>query len=816
MLKNYFKTAIRSLLKRKIFSLINVVGLAIGISASLIVLLIVKYEFSFDTQHKDKNKIYRIVSESGGNGEIYKNPGIPVPLQTAIQNEMSGVEIAVPFILKNYNVKVSAVSASNTPTIKYKDNANIIFANANYFKLIQYKWLAGNANNVLNNAFQTVLTEARAKVYFPNTAMQDIVGKQIVYDDSITSIITGVVKALEGNSDFNFKEFISLSTFDKTGLKENYNWDDWNSANSDVQLFVKLSPNVSTQKMNVNLTSLYIKHKEENATTSTSKLKLQPLSDLHFNSDYDNFNARVANKSTLYGLLIVACILLLLGCINFINLSTAQATDRAKEIGIRKTIGAYKTQLVFQFLTETFLLTLIAGIISVLIAPLILQLFKDFIPAGITSALVFSKSVLTFLLVIIFIISLLAGLYPSFVLTKFKPVLVLKGQTTKGSKTENSLRKILTVSQFAIAQFFIIVTLVLSQQMHFSLSKDLGYKKDAIVFLNLPWNNKDATKKNVLLEKIKTLPNVEMVCLAGNPPSSGSTSTSGLTFTKGTKKIENDVEYKYGDSNYFNLYHLKLLAGRTVLQSDTITEYIINETYSKILGFAKPEDAIGQMLEGGMSKGSIPIVGVMADFHTKSTRVAIKPLLVASCKRFNNYIHFSFAKTSGVISWQSTLQQIGTYWKEVYPQESYEYKFFDESIAAFYKSEMDMTKLLKWTSGLTIFISCLGLLGLVVFMANKRTKEIGVRKILGASSSQIVALLSKEFIALVFLALLIATPVAWYFTSKWLQDFAYRINMPIWVFVVTGLCAIVIAFATVFFQTIKAAIANPIKSLRTE
>jgi putative ABC transport system permease protein len=347
------------------------------------------------------------------------------------------------------------------------------------------------------------------------------------------------------------------------------------------------------------------------------------------------------------------------------------------------------------------------------------------------------------------------------------------------------------------------------------LSKELGYKKDAIAYLNLPWNNKDVTKKNVLLEKIKALPNVEMACLAGNPPCSGSTSTSGLSFTKGTQKMENDVEYKYGDSNYFNLYQLKLLTGRIVLPSDTIAEYVINETYSKILGFTKPEDAIGKMLDGGMSKGSIPIVGVMADFHTKSTRVAIKPLLIASGKKFNT-LHFSFTKTSGAKVWQNTLQQIGTCWKEVYPEESYEYKFFDESIAAFYKSETDMTKLLKWTSGLTIFISCLGLLGLAIFMANKRTKEIGVRKILGASPSQIIAMLSKDFIPLVLLALLIATPVAWYFTSKWLQNFTYRISMPIWVFVITGLCAIAIAFITVGFQTIKAAIANPIKSLRTE
>ena len=817
MIKNYFKIAFRNLWKRKIFSLINIAGLAIGISASLIIYLIVQFDLSFDKQHKDGERIYRVVSESSSNGELYKTAGVPLPMFEAIKNEVSGVEFSVPLIAKNSNVQVSGPVGSGIPLTSYRHDAKLIYTNTNYFKLLNYEWIAGTPATALDKPLQTVLTAERAMVYFPQVKMTDIIGRQLIYDDTVLATVTGIVKIIKGNTDFTFKEFISLATLTSNAEINAVNsWHQWGGVSSAEQLFVKLLPNVSATKMDLLLTDLLVKKRTEENGVNSSKCLLQPLSDLHFNPVYGNFNQRQADRATLYALLIVALFLLLLGCINFINLSTAQATERAKEIGVRKSVGAFKYQLVLQFLTETIILSLLAAIVSVLISPVLLGLFKDFIPPEITPSFIYTKSVFYFLSILIIVISLLAGLYPSFILTKFKPALVLKGQLLSGNggKQNNNFRQLLTISQFAIAQFFIIATLVVAQQVHYSLTKNLGFKTDAIAFISFPWKNVKPDTKFVLLDKIQKLPGIERSCLGSLPPSSNGKGSSSLSFMQGKNKIEIDVEHKAGDSNYFSLYHLKLLAGRVSRPSEKIKEYVINETCAKKLGFEKPEDAVGKMLMGEDEPQSV--TGVMADFNTSSTRDVIKPVVFTSDQNVNT-LHFAFTRSKdGAVAWQKTLSTIEGYWKELYPGEPFEYQFFDESIAAFYKKETDTVKLLKWSSGLAIFISSLGLLGLVIFMANQRTKEIGVRKVLGAKVLQIVFILSKDFIKLVLIALLIATPLAYYCMHKWLQDFVYRINMPLWIFLLTGSSTVCIAFITISFQAVKAALMNPVKSLKAE
>ncbi|WP_301922010.1 ABC transporter permease [Ferruginibacter sp.] len=817
MIKNNLKIAFRNLWKRKIFSLINIAGLAIGISASLIIYLIVQFDLSFDKQHKDGERIYRVVSESNSNGELYKTSGVPLPMFEAIKNEVSGVELSVPLIAKNSNVQVSGPVGSGIPLTIYRHDAKLIYTNTNYFKLLNYEWIAGTPATALDKPLQTVLTAERAMVYFPQVKMTDIIGRQLIYDDTVLATVTGIVKRIKGNTDFTFKEFISLATLtNNPEINAVNSWHQWGGVSSAEQLFVKLLPNVSATKMDLLLTDLLVKKRTEENGVNRSKCQLQPLSDLHFNPVYGNFNQRQADKPTLNALLIVAIFLLLLGCINFINLSTAQATERAKEIGVRKSVGAFKYQLVFQFLTETFVLSLLAAIVSILISPLLLEVFKDFIPPEITTSFIYTKNVFYFLSVLIIIISVLAGLHPSFILTKFKPALVLKGQllSGKGGKQNNNFRHLLTISQFAIAQFFIIATLVVAQQVHYSLTKDLGFKTDAIAFISFPWKNVKPDTKFVLLDKIQKLPGIERSCLGSLPPSSNGKESSSLSFMQGKNKIEIDVEHKSGDSNYFSLYHLKLLAGRVSRPSEKIKEYVINETCAKKLGFEKPEDAVGKMLMG--EDEPQPVTGVMADFNTSSTRDVIKPVVFTADQNLNT-LHFAFTRSKdGAVAWQKTLSAIEGYWKEFYPGEPFEYQFFDESIVAFYKKETDTVKLLEWSSGLAIFISSLGLLGLVIFMANQRTKEIGVRKVLGATVSQIVFILSKDFIKLVLIALLIATPLAYYCMHKWLQDFVYRINMPLWIFILTGFSTVCIAFITICFQSLKAALMNPVKSLKSE
>jgi hypothetical protein len=468
MTTTYFKLAFRSLYKRKLFSAINVAGLAIGISASLIIFLLVRFDFSFDKQHKDGDRIFRIFSQSGSGEELYRNPGVPVPLFNAIENDVTGVQLSVPIIIKDYDVKVSGAAGSGIPETKYRTDSKLIYTNSNYFKMLDYEWIAGRPEHALDNSLQTVLTEERARAYFPNTKITDIVGKQLIYDDSLLATVTGIVKPLQGNTDFTFKEFVSVSTVANSGLKNNYNWEQWNSVNSDLQLFVKLLPGITPQKLTADLTSLLLKHEDGKAATNKAALLLQPLSDIHFNAQLNAFERRTADRSTLYALLILALFLLLLGCINFINLSTAQAIERAKEVGVRKTVGAFKGQLVMQFLTETTMLTFLAAGLSMLLAPFILHLFKDFIPAEINSSFVYTPQVFIFMLLLVIVVSLLSGIYPSLVLTKFKPATVLKGtfSTAKGSPGSDRFRRILTVFQFGIAQFFIIATLVVGQQVH--------------------------------------------------------------------------------------------------------------------------------------------------------------------------------------------------------------------------------------------------------------------------------------------------------------------------------------------------------------
>jgi putative ABC transport system permease protein len=377
------------------------------------------------------------------------------------------------------------------------------------------------------------------------------------------------------------------------------------------------------------------------------------------------------------------------------------------------------------------------------------------------------------------------------------------------------VRKTLTVSQFVIAQFFIIATLVVGKQIRYALNMDLGYKKEAIVFFNVPedFRNPD-NKKFVLREKLESVPGIEKISLAGAPPASSNFNVSTMKFIKDGKKIETSVEIKSVDTAYLGLYQMKLLAGRNLQQSDTLREFIVNEAYTKFLGFKNPADIIGKTLDRG--NGGLPVVGVMADVHTKSLHEAIQPLILTSQKQNQNIIHIALPQTASTDTWKMTLGKVEKAYKKIYPEAPFEYRFFDESIAALYKKEQNAAGLLNWSAGLAIFISCLGLLGLVIFTTNQRVKEIGIRKVLGASVTQIVALLSKDFVKLVILAFIITIPVAWWAMHEWLNNFAYRTTVSWWVFAVCGASMLGIALLIMGLRTVSAALDNPVNSLRNE
>ncbi|MBX9781796.1 MAG: ABC transporter permease [Chitinophagaceae bacterium] len=823
MIKNYFTIAVRNFLKHKSFTLINVSGLAIGISAALVIYLIVQFEFSFEKFRKDNDRIYRVVSDLTFPGEsVMKNSGVAMPLPAAVKTDITGIEAATHFVTAwETNVKVP-VKGSQSPA-EYKNQLNIIYADENYFKLFQYNWLAGSEQTALKDPYQVVLTEEKARTYFGNLSPQDIIGKEMIYNDSVKVTVSGIVKEpVQQSTDFRFKEFISMATFIKKKLYENFGSNDWNSVNSASQLFVKLKTGTSVAQINSQFATLRKKYvKPENNEKDATVHSLQPLTDMHFNAEYGSFDdVRQAHKPTLYGLLAVALFLLLLGCINFINLTTAQASQRAKEIGIRKTLGSGKPQLLFQFLSETFLLTLLATALSIAIMPWLLKIFSDFIPPEISFSSINQLHVWLFLAALVAVMTLLSGFYPSLVLTKFKPVAVLKNQLPAGTKQSRNvwLRKTLTVTQFVIAQFLVIATLVVSKQVNYSLNKELGYKKEAIVYFRTYWDffsGKPDNRRFALLEKIKAMPEVEKVSLGSNSPAHIGGSSTTMKVNNGEKETELMTEILNAHPDYFDIYKLKLVAGKFYERSDTTKEYLVNEAFTKAFGFKKPEDAIGKLINA--NNKSFPITGVLKDFHTKSTHAAIEPLVFSGAENRSFSIHVALKAQEGKPGqWKNALAKMEKEYKALYPDNDFKYEFFDETIAGFYKKEQDVARLLNWSAALCIFISCLGLLGLVMYTTNTRTKEIGVRKVLGASVTQLVALLSKDLMSPVLIAFVIASPLAWLAMNNWLQDFVYRTQIGWWVFAVCGLSMLLIAIIVLGIRTVRAALANPVKSLRTE
>ena len=816
MFKNYFTIAVRTLIKNKVFTAINILGLAIGISASLVIYLLVNYHFTFDQFEKDGDRIYRVVSKFSFSGEVYHNSGVRSPMADAMSKEITGLDAIVPF-RKWDDTKITIPVAGKGEPVVFKKQGEIIFADKRFFDLIGYQWIAGSAKTALQQPYQTVLTESIARRYFPLLDPARVVGNKIYFNDTVLTTITGIVKDITQHTDFTFNTFISRATLESTSLKPD-DWNSWNNTNSASQLFCKLSLSASKAKVETALEKLVEKYDKKEAGDKTkSEIKLQSLSDLHFNGDYGVYGNPFASKPTLYSLVAVAATLLLLGCINFINLTTANASQRAKEIGIRKAIGSSRKQLVFQFLSETFLLTLTATLLSVMLAPAILKAFEGFLPKNLHFNELAGRGVALFLVLLVLIVSFISGFYPAIILSGYKPVLVLKNQAYANTgKTRNVwLRKTLTISQFVIAQVFIMGVILVSKQIAYSLNKDMGFKKDAIVYLQTNYYDTVQNHKYALLEKLRAIPEISLLSLSTSPPSSDNIWSNTMKYKDGAKEVEADVHQKYVDSNYLKLYQLKLLAGNNIGTSDTVKAFIINETFSRILGFRDPQQAIGKKLD--WSSKHYPITGVIADFNQHSLHEPVKPLAIASWASMERTINISLQPGNEAgTNWKTAISKIEKAWKEIYPEEDFEYHFFDESIARYYEAEKNTSTLLKWATGLAIFISCLGLLGLVIFTTSQRTKEIGVRKVLGATVSQIVTMISKDFIILVLVAFVIAIPFAWIAMQKWLENFAFRTEMSWWIFLLGGVVMIIVALLTLSFQTIRAAMMNPVRSLRTE
>ena len=805
MLINYLTVALRSLFRNKAFSVINILGLSIGISSALVIFWIADYELSFDKFEPGRDRIYKVVQDANFSGNAVHAPAVPAPLAKAVHDELTGIELTIP-LFKYQSDGTARVSVPNTTRL-FTKQPGIIYINPDYFRLVPHQWLAGSPEASLNEPLTVVLTESRARLYFPDEDPLNTVGKQLTYDKDMTLTVSGIVKDEAQHTDLGAAEFISYATIAKTWLQENFMMTQWNDWMAYSNLYIKLSPGSTKARVEAQLAALSKKYTKPDPNNPGGwRLSLLPLSEMHFNTDYHTFGQRIASKSTLYGLLAIAGFLLLLATINFINLSTAQATRRAKEIGIRKAMGGSRWQLICQFIGETFLLVALATILSVGLAPLMLKAFASFIPSDLHADWLRHPGSLLFLAILTLALTFFAGLYPAFLLSGFNPVQVLKDHwfTPDSRSSGVRLRKGLTVGQFVIAQFFVIATLVVGKQIYFGLNQDLGFRRDAIVTFNTNWDTVPSRQQR-LFNALQAMPEVEKVSKGFLSPGGGA-SIGDIKF-KPRPDVHAEVIFRWGDSNYLPLYQIKLLAGRNVYNSDTIREALVNNTYARMLGYAKPEAIVGQSLT--VNGTDVPIVGVMADFHEESMHKAIPP--VAFVSRAGGVFHVRLKTVNAAI-----VDKLQKAFKEVYPDTDWEYAFVEDVVAKWYKTEQDTMHLLYWATGLTILISCLGLLGLVIYTTNMRTKEIGIRKVLGAGVGSIITTLSGEFIRLVILAFVITVPFAWWAANRCLQDFVYRTPINAWVFLGGGAGLLVVALITLSIQTIRAATANPINSLRTE
>ncbi|WPU95439.1 ABC transporter permease [Mucilaginibacter sabulilitoris] len=828
MTKNFFRIAFRGFWKHRLFTLINIIGLSIGISAFLAIYFVVHYDFTFDKFHKDSDRIYRVVMNMSFQGHINYSSGVPGPLAEAIKSQATGIEEITP--LRTLSPHFVYADKDKSAQKRFKDPDRITLADQQYFKIFNYKWLAGSSKHALDAPNQVVLTSQQAKRYFPSLSYHEMIGKVVTYD-TLKTTVSGVVETFTENSDFTFHDFISFSTAttDKR-LAADLSIDNWGRINSGSQVIVKLTRRTPAAGVVKQSNTIFRKHHTPPAETKVPapivNLALQPLEDIHFNPDYNIFNfSSPANKTTLYGLLASAIFLLLLACINYVNLTTAQAAQRAKEIGILKTLGSSRIQLVVQFLGETFIITCFAVCISMLLAPIILKMFAKVISPDI-HANILRPDVILFLLILTIVISILSGFYPAIVLSSYKPASVLKNQVQGNSnKTRNAwLRKSLTVSQFVVAQFFIMATILVSQQIYYALHKNLGFKKDAILVINTPWQTSKASSNQILLNELRSMPQVALVGLGNDPPSADGFNRTRITYDDGKKQITTEeVIVKSGDENYIKIYQLKLLAGRNITEADTGKAIIINNTYAKLLGFNNPNDAIGKQLSWFAIKGrNLNIIGVVADFNQRSLHSAIYPSIITSGSPIPGpmmTLHVSLKpETAGGNEWKTAIANMGKAWKKAYPDDDFDLNcfFYDDMIARFYDQEQHTSTLLSWATGLSILISCLGLLGLAIYTTNQRTKEIGIRKVFGASVTQIVTLLSTELISLILLAFVIVTPIAWYAVNKWMEGFADHVAISWWVFIISGAGMLLTGLFTLSFRTIRAGMANPVNSLRNE
>lgn len=804
MLLHNLKQIVRSLWKYKSFSLINLAGLSIGIAAIVLLLLLANYENSFDAFHADTGSIYRVVTKRDRGSDVNFVATAPYPLARLLRIEMPGLPATEVHYANEMNLKIG----NREPFTEKK----ILFADSLFFQVFDFNgipnfWLRGNKQSFLTEPNKAVLTESTARRYF---GTEDPLGKLIRLDNKRDVQVAGIVKDIPATTHLPVNMLVTFSTVSKeflAGLDPEH----W-GIRSGGYCYVKETGNTAAIEKAL---ARLVQKEADSEDDRREKMYLQPLSAIHFDTAFETTNPSYTITAKYIGLLLLlGGFIVLIACINYINLSTSLAFSKAKEVGIRKTIGASRGQLFLHYLSETIVLTTAAALVGIGIAALCVSAVNHLLDKAISLQQALEPTYILGGLLALLFISFLSGFYPALILSGFRPIESLKNSVGTPGKFSSGLRKSLVAFQFTVSIALIICTLVFGMQTNYFSKKSLGFNKEAVVEVGLPVA--DSAKMagfKALLQNQSGIKNISL-CL-GAPVSDNGIGT-GMRRSDNPTQNES-IKLLPSDINYLETYGIKLLAGRWFMPSETLyndsaTAIVVNEALVKTLGFKTPSDAIGQKITIGINDLSLPIIGVTQDFHTTSLHQRITPVGIMPFPFF----YYAAAVRLQPGGTKQTLARIETAWKKIYPEYVYSVKFIDETLAKLYAQETKDYNLFKAFAGISVFICCIGLWGLIAFTVVRKTKEIGIRKVLGATVANIVGLLSKDFLKLALLGLLIASPVAGYFMNGWLQSFAYRISIAWWVFPLAGFIAGLIAFATISFQAVKAAVANPVKSLRTE
>lgn len=795
MLTNFIKTAIRSLKKNKGFTAINIIGLSIGLASCLLIVFYVTDELSYDKFNTNANRIYRADLEVkfGNNNNSY------AAVQTGFADEAKKDFATVEQTVRLRPAYEQPVGFRVKKGITVLQETGAIYADASLFNVFTFPMVQGNPATALSQPNTVVLTESAAKKYFDAT---NVVGQTLVLNDTVNFKVTGVIKDLPEQSHFNYNMFLSMETVPGS---HNANW-----GGGGYNTYLLLKPGANTAEISKKLTDIVKPFVAQwMGKGDYLKYNLMPLTSIHLHSNLQQELGHNGNIQYVYIFSAIAIFILLIACVNFMNLSTARSSNRAKEVGVRKVLGSPRKYLVGQFLTESVVVTFMSTIVAIILAWLLLPLFNQ------VSGKQLAITPQTFIwlapcaLVLVMVIGFIAGAYPAFFLSRFQPINVLKGKLSAGFKG-GGLRSLLVVFQFGISIFLIIGTMVIYNQLHYIQTTNLGYNRNQVLIIK----NIESLNGQVqtFKQQIKQLPGVDDVSLSGYTPTGEASNVTAIfpdaTLTSHTSML---TEFWPVDEEYIKTMGMQLQSGRnfsTSFKTDS-SAVIINEAAAKFLGFKDPVNKT--IYRNSVGVQQFKIVGVVKDFHFKSLRENITPVVMYLAEdRGALNVKVNTANITGLMG------EIKAKWKAVAPNQQFTYSFMDAEFDAAYRAEDRIGVIFVAFTFLAIVIACLGLFGLAAYAAEQRTKEIGIRKVLGADVPTLVGLLSKDFIKLVLIAIVIASPLAWFAMQQWLHDFAYRADMHWWLIAAAGIGAIIIAFGTVSFQAIKAALTNPVKSLKSE